>query len=282
MKIQRILICSFLLGTGILTAATAQAQTAGLGLNPSRLEMEVGAGQEKTMAFDIESPVSESSIRGRLLLSLTDWDVNQDGTVKYSDPGTLPMSASSWVVFSPTGVTITSGQTQQARVTVRVPKGAVPGVYRSGIFVQERPPATPAKKGEHLVYLRYRFVLSLYVIVSSVRGHGELVDAKVEHRDNLWKIAYALRNTGARHVRPLVSWSLRNPAGETVASMKDYESMVLLPGRELKHSFPIAADLPSGDYLVETLVDFQDSSPLQSMKRTIRIGAPVLRAAGAK
>jgi hypothetical protein len=65
---------------------------------------------------------------------------------------------------------------------------------------------------------------------------------------------------------------VRNPAGKTVASMKEYESIVLLPGRELKHSFTLGTDLPSGDYVVETVVDFQDQSPLQSMKRTVRIG----------
>ena len=116
-------------------AGLAFGQTGGMGLNPSRLELEIGPGQEKTTVFEIESPPSDVTVRGRLLLSLTDWDVNEDGLLRYVDPSTLPQSASSWVVFSPSAVTIASGQSHMVRVTVRVPKDAAPGVYRSALFV---------------------------------------------------------------------------------------------------------------------------------------------------
>src|SRR5688572_32579755 len=91
-----------------VSAGSVFGQTGGMGLNPSRLELEIGPGQEKTTAFEIESPPSDVTVRGRLLLSLTDWDVSEEGSLNYVDPSSLPQSASSWVVFSPSAVTIAS------------------------------------------------------------------------------------------------------------------------------------------------------------------------------
>jgi len=70
-----------LLGLILAGVANSHAQTAGLGLDPGRMEVEMKPGQEKTIAFTIDSPSSEIPVRGRLLLSLTDWDVNEDTSI---------------------------------------------------------------------------------------------------------------------------------------------------------------------------------------------------------
>src|SRR5437870_6714977 len=116
----------------------AAAQTAGLGLDPGRMEITIKPGQEKTIGFTIDSPFSEVPVRGRLLLSLSDWNVNEDTSIAYAEAGSSKNSAAPWVVFSPAGLTISSGQKQLVRVTVRVPPQTAPGEYRTAIFVQER------------------------------------------------------------------------------------------------------------------------------------------------
>jgi hypothetical protein len=248
----------------------AFGQTGGMGLNPSRLELEVRPGQEKTTAFEIESPPSEETVRGRLLLSLTDWDVNEDGTLLYAAPSTLPQSASSWVIFSPSAVTISSGQSHMVRVTVRAPKDAVPGVYRTALFVQERPPAAPVQKGQHLVYLRLRYVFTLYVIVPPVQKSAEIVDVQLlDNKDNT-QLVCEMRTAGSSHVRPLISVTVRDTEQNQTANLRHYESIVLLPGNTLKQALPIPR-LEPGEYEVLVQVDFQDGSALQSVSRTVRL-----------
>src|ERR1700740_1800938 len=88
-----------------LSRFEALAQTAGLGLDPGRMEITMKPGQEKTIGFTIDSPFSDVPVRGRLLLSLTDWNVNEDTSILYAEPGSMKNSASPWVVFSPAGVT---------------------------------------------------------------------------------------------------------------------------------------------------------------------------------
>ncbi len=116
------LVAAVLLLSGPRPLLFAQGGTTGMGLNPSRAEVEILPGTEKTLAFEIESPPSNSPVRGRLLLSSTDWTISEDGAVQFPDPGTLPDSASRWIVFSPSAVSISSGQKQMVRVTVSVPE----------------------------------------------------------------------------------------------------------------------------------------------------------------
>lgn len=250
------------------------AQSAGLGLNPSRLEVEVSPGSEKTIGFEIESPPSGTVVRGRLLLSATDWSINEDAAVVYADPGTLPKSASNWIVYSPSAVSIASGQKQLVRVTVTVPATANPGVYRTAIFVQERPPATPPKPGERLLYIRLRYVFTLYVIVGEVAGDGQLNNVEIVYSRTSPQVILDMSNSGDRHVRPIISWVIRDASQKEVASLSKHEAMVVLPNARLKQAFPVPVQLPAGRYELSAQADFQDGRPIQLLRRVVEITPP--------
>ena len=252
------------------------AQTSGIGLNPARLEIEVNAGQEKTVAFEIESPPSDVTVRGRLLLSMTDWDLDEHGAIRYVDSGTLTDSASSWIVFSPAAVSISSGETHLVRVTIRVPSVTVPGLYRAGIFVQERPPAAPPRRGDPVIYVRFRYVFALYVIVPPVSRQGELVDVQMQTNGQGLDLVCEMRNNGSQLLRPLISWFLDDAESKEIASERYFEGTVVLPDHTMKQSFPILAGLPPGKYEIRAEVDFQDEGPRQSVRRTVTIGASQL------
>lgn len=253
-----------------IAAPMVHAQTSGLGLNPGKAEVEINPGTEKTIGFRIESPPSDVAVRGRLLLSPTDWSLDEQGTASYSDPGTHSDSASSWILFSPSAASISSGQTQLVRVTVKVPAETKSGVYRTGIFVQERPPATPPSTGEHLVFFRFRYVFTLYVIVPPVAGQGQLLDVAMNRDKDGIHLVYDMSNMGSRHVRPRLTWSIRNGQTE-ISAVKNLESTVLLPFSKLTASPVIAHDLPPGKYEINAEVDFHDGRPIQAVKRMVDI-----------
>jgi P pilus assembly chaperone PapD len=235
-----------------------------------RLEMEVVPGKSKTASFMIESPPSDADVRGRLILSLTDWNIHEDTSVTYYDAGTQPRSASPWLIFSPSDLTIASGQQKLVRVTANVPVGTPPGVYTSGIFVQERPPARQPLKGEQLIYFRFRYVVTLYVIVGPVSGKGEIADLQLTRDERGLRLVCQLKNSGTRHLRPYISWFLRSGTEEIVAE-KDIETTVLLPAATTKETLVIPTPLPPGEYEIEAKVDFRDGQPLQTIKRKVDI-----------
>jgi hypothetical protein len=253
----------------VVPAGNANAQTAGLGLNPGRVEIELKPGQERTVGFTIDSPPSDVPVRGQLLLSLTDWNVTEDTSIVYSDAGSTQHSASPWVVFSPSALTISSGQKQLARVTVRVPLQTAPGLYRTAIFIQERPPATPPKSGEQLVYIRFRYAFFLYVIVPPVSVQPEVADLRLQVSPNGVRVICEMTNHGSRHVRPVLTLSIRNSKNEEIRSVRNYEATVLLPFSTNRETLPLNENLTPGEYEISAQVDFQDNGPLQSIRRTV-------------
>ena len=253
--------------------AAGEAQTAGLGLRPMRLEMDVTPGRDKTMSFVIESAPSDPPVRGRLLLTLGDWTIAEDTTVSYHDPGSHPDSASPWLVLSSADVPIESGQERLVRVTARVPAGVAPGVYTSAIFVQERPPASPPQLGEHHLYFRFRYVVTVYVIVSPVAPRGEVEDVRlVSSPAGVQQLATRLTNTGTRHARPTMDWSVRR-AGLDVAVWKNIAATVLLPASSITETIPLTDALTPGEYEIEVQVDFHDGGPIHAVRRPVVIDA---------
>jgi P pilus assembly chaperone PapD len=238
------------------------------------MEVELRPGAERTVAFEIEAPPSEQRVSGRLLLSVTDWTINEDSSVVYTDPGSQPNSASSWITFSPSAVTIFSGQRQLVRITIKVPADAQPGDYRTALFIQERPPATAPKAGERLIYLRFRYVFTLYVLLPPITMQGELDGIRLQNDSRGTQLIFEMTNKGSRHLRPRVSWSIRDSSQAEVRSAKNQETTVLLPFARLKE--PMFIDpLSPGQYEVSGQTDFQDGGPIQSIRRTVEITAPV-------
>jgi P pilus assembly chaperone PapD len=267
-RLRAFFLCVCLIGT---LSGSVNAQTAGLGIRPMRLEMEVVPGKSKTASFLIESPPSDEDVRGRLILSLTDWVIHEDTTVSYVEAGSQSMSASPWIVFSPSDVTISSGQERLVRVTANVPVGTPPGVYRSALFVQERPPARQPKAGERLVFFRFRYVVTIYVIVQPVSGKGEIADLQLTRNAQGLHLVCQLKNNGTRHLRPSISWFLRSDSEEELVAEKNVETTVLLPAATTKESLTIPLPLSPGEYEIEAQVDFHDGQALQTIKRKVDI-----------
>ena len=251
----------------------AWAGTAGLALQPGRLEIEVKPGAQKTVSFEIESPPSDEAVRGRLLLSLTDWDLSEDGALTFQEPASQKMSAAPWITFTPAAISIASGEKYLARVTVDVPAGTQPGVYRAGIFVQERPSAAPPKPGDHNILFRFRYMEVLYVIVGPVAARPSLVDAGLEPIGPKLQIVCKMKNEGSGFVRPYITWTLRSESHQVVAQMKSHEVTILLPMVALSERYPLETISP-GKYELSVAVDFRDDGPVQSIVRTVEIAAP--------
>ena len=224
------------------------------------------------MSFVIESAPSDVPVRGRLQLTLGDWAIAEDTRVSYHEAGSLPNSASPWLILSSADVPIESGQERLVRVTARVPAGVPPGVYTSAIFVQERPPAAPPALGEHNVYFRFRYVVTAYVIVSPVEPKGEVEDIRLTSSpDGTYQLTTRLTNTGTRHTRPTLSWIVRHD-GQEVATVTDVEATVLLPASSTIETLRLTDALPPGEYQIEVQADFHDGHAIQAVQRAVLVG----------
>jgi hypothetical protein len=167
-------------------------------------------------------------------------------------------------------LSIASGQKQLIRVTVRVPESTHRGLYKTAVMMQERPPAADPKPGDRNVYLRFRYVFTLYVIVPPVEKAAELADLQVVKSDKGMAVVCVMQNQGTLHLRPYISWVLKDSEGNELAAERNYESKVLLPLAKLNERFFID-DLPNGEYEVTTQVDFGDAGAIQAATRKIQV-----------
>jgi hypothetical protein len=249
-------------------------------MNPGKMEIEASPGAEKTVAFEITAAAAPVPERGRIMVSPTDWTILEDGSLTFGQSGSQGQSASSWIDFSPTAFTIGSAQTQLVRITVRVPEKTPPGVYRTGLFVQERPSATPPEAGLRVINVRVRYVFLLYVIVGPVSSHSELVNVEADNGSGPLRLICEMKNTGSRHARPLVFWSIRHDGVAETDARGKVEATVLLPDATLREAYSLEyVKLAPGRYQASVFVDFQDGQPQQSMSRDFEVPAPAAQIA---
>lgn len=261
-------------------AGAAQAQNLGFGIDPGRVEVAVQPGEERTVAFYVEAPPSEPAERNRLMLSLSDWNLNEEASLVFADAGSLVQSASPWITYSPSSLVVASGERQLVRVTIRVPPTARDGVYRASVLIQQRPPAAPPQLGEHLLNIRLRYAFILYVLVGELDGRGEFSDCRLQTIRDTYRLACEMSNHGTLHVRPLLSVSVRDRHGVEVGAVRRHESTVVLPGALVREPLALPAALAPGDYEVVAQVDFRDGHPIQQIRKSVTIADPV-RAASA-
>jgi hypothetical protein len=251
-------------------------QTPAFSLNPGKMEIEVNPGTEKTAAFEIAAASAPVPERGRIMVSQTDWTIMEDGSLTFNPPGSSEKpSATSWITFSPSAFTLEAARTQLVRITVKVPEKTPPGVYRTGLFVQERPSAAPPDPGLRVINVRVRYVFLLYVLVPPISSHAELVNVEADTSNGPPRLICEMKNTGNRHARPLVFWNIRRDGAAVAEARGKAEATVLLPDATLREAYSLQyLTLAPGRYQASVFVDFQDGQPQQSMSRDFEVLAP--------
>src|SRR5688572_9600595 len=120
------------------SAERSQETTGGrISLAPARVELEMTPGAETTMVVDLDyNGAVENPQPMRIVASLNDWTIQRNGELEFKKANTLPNSASSWLIFSPAETTVMPGHTHSIRVTISVPKDAIPGDHLTALIVR--------------------------------------------------------------------------------------------------------------------------------------------------
>jgi len=233
----------------------------GISLAPARIELEMQPGTETTMVVNLDyHSTSENSQPVRIVASLNDWTIDRDGQVKFERANTLPNSASSWLIYSPTETTVTPGNLHAIRVTVSVPKDATPGDHLTALIVEQRPDNIKLTENRRQVVIRYRMGAVFYIKVPQLRRQGSLESLRAETKDDQILVIPLLKNTGNSVIRPITSVKVTDNAGVAVAELPQKESLPLLGGSELVQPLVLESRLAPGTYTVKYRVDFQDGS----------------------
>jgi hypothetical protein len=218
-------------------------------------------GSETTVVVNLDyHTTTENSQPVRIIASLNDWTMDRMGQVQFERAGTLPNSASPWLIYSPAETTVVPGNLHAIRVTISVPKDATPGDHLSALIVEQRPDNIKLNQNRRQVVIRYRMAAVFYIKVPQLRRQGSLESLKAEATGDQVVVIPLLKNTGNSVVRPLTSLKVTDSSGVAVAELPQKESLPLLGGAELVQPLLLETRLAPGTYSVKYRVDFQDGS----------------------
>jgi hypothetical protein len=241
--------------------ATPQPTGNGISVAPARFELEMMPGSEITVVVNLDyHSATENAQPVRIVASLNDWTIDRNGQVQFAKVGTLPGSASSWLIYSPAETTVIPGNLHAIRVTVSVPKDATPGDHLSALIIEQRPDNIKLNENRRQMVIRYRMAAVFYIKVPQLRRQGSLESLRAEVKEDQVVVTPLLKNAGNSVIRPLTSLKVTDSAGVAVAELPQKESLPLLGGSELIQPLVVETRLPPGTYNVKYRVDFQDGS----------------------
>ena len=235
-----------------------------IAISPSRIELLMLSGTEKTVVVNlIYSSDPGKGQPTRVLAYLGDWSITRQGKVDFFPAGSRANSASPWLVYSPTEVTVIPGKSHPIRVTVSVPKDAAPGEHITALFVEPRPDDIKLEQNNRKqVRVKFRLAAVFYVMVPTLTQDASLENLKAEATEKALIVTPVLRNKGNTHVRPIYSIKLLDKSGATIAESSETESLPVLVGSETEIPLVIEKVLPAGSYSVRYRVKFTENGPV--------------------
>lgn len=253
---------------------SVNAQAGAIGLDPTRIEVVIPAGTEKTVGATVGYSREIAGVElppARLISRMEDWTITPDGDVKFAPVNTLERSAASWVTASTSELTLAPETQKVIRFTVSVPKNTAPGDYYFAAYVESRDAPPPPKEGEKRITISFRNYLMVYVLVPGLTFEGELRGLATKVINGIPVVSPTLGNKGNSRLRPKHSFEIRDSADRVVFDSQPSEARVLLGGHSWQMPYIVDAKLPIGLYKVAYKVDFGDKKAVQIGRTTFEI-----------
>jgi hypothetical protein len=236
----------------------SSSRSDGIALAPARFELEMQPGSETTVVINLDYHTARTDVPpSRIIASLNDWNINRSGELEFYKAGTQARSASPWIIYSPSEVTVQPGQTHSIRVTISVPKDATPGDHLAALIVEQRPDTIKYNRSARQMLVRFRMASMFYITVPQSTRRGTLENLQATADPQGITITPTLKNEGNSVIRPLSSVQITDSRGRTLFQLPEDESLPVLGNSLLSKSLRIDQTLPPGTYTVKYKVDFQ-------------------------
>jgi hypothetical protein len=222
-------------------------------LNGLTHEFRVRAGEHQKGYIDVRNVGKKAA---RVTLDVQDYAFYANGNTDYLSSGTLERSNASWIILSPSFITLESGQDFRFVFEIQVPEqDTLSGTFWSIIMVEsDRALDTSIMEGGFAVSSKVRYGVQ---IVTEVPGETipmlEFRDVTVDRGDSAYLLTVDIYNVGTVKLRPTPTLEVFHSDGHSLGSFSA-EPRRLYPGTS--HRFEILLpDLEPGKYTGILLAD---------------------------
>ena len=239
----------FMLGMSLLASFSALTglQAATIRISAPRVELALSPGETYSGEIVTENPTDEET---KVKIYLEDWIYTPGGTgeKKFTPASTTPLSASSWITFSPAEDVIKPFGRTTVRYTVVVPPNAKGGHYAVLFFETLLGTVTEEEGVNVLVAGR---VGALFFIetknVTERSGKIEAVDITPPAGNKPMEILTRFRNTGNVDISVGGKYLVMDPEGK-VQARGDLNKIYTFPGAMESGNTQVVGRLAKGAY----------------------------------
>ncbi|MGB3626471.1 MAG: hypothetical protein WA989_11600 [Henriciella sp.] len=211
-----------------------------VGLQPTTVEMSADPGNRQRQVISISNSDSDAPIS--LTIGLADWTLARDGQIRLSPPGEREESASDWVRFSPSFVTLEPGESQKILVDIIAPaKLARTGDYRFAVLASTILP--DRQGGQSGILKKYEIASLFYLTTDRAMSHPAVRDVRLSvAADGRQTLKLMVENSGNAHAR-LNGDVLIEGKGERIEI--PISNLVVLENSEREFDVPFEGPLPA-------------------------------------
>jgi hypothetical protein len=223
-------------------------QQASIAITPASIDAKVKRGMSYTQNFSLTNNTG-TTLRFRCAVNDMWYDA-QNNRVN-GRPGTLPRSASLWIQFTPSEITIEPNSSATVKAVITVPRDAAGSFYAVPVFEGmpiEKATITQTNVSTASIGIKFRGLM-MFTTDEGSEYNIEIMDGKVlpPTTSSELELNLDLRNRGTAHAHVRGAFAILNASG-ALAGRGNIEGKRFLPSQRNLIKSKWAGELPPGKY----------------------------------
>jgi P pilus assembly chaperone PapD len=247
-----------------------------IGMNTYAQELEVSPGTLSFATNPGSSQTQQITLRNKgnteqsFVFNLSDWLTDENGEVRYFNPGSTPRSCADWITVSPALVTLQPNEQATVNVTMLVPNDNSSTKW-AVLFVQSAKEQTGPKAVDKDMALGVQVALRIAVTIYQSPASNTLYKGTIEGlteqigEDNSRTYSSQVINLGDKVLNCKVYFTITNleTAEEITSTPVEFS---LLPETNKKVSYKHEKPLEKGKYSVAAILDYGFNNELEGVQ----------------
>jgi len=243
-----------------------------LEVTPAKLNFTANPGSSQTKQVHVRN---KGTTQQNFIFNLSDWLTDENGEVKYFEPGTVERSCSKWLTVSPPLLTLQPNETGTVNVTILVPENDNSTKW-SVMFVQSAVEKTGAGAIDKNIQMGIKISARIAIPIFQSPPSNTLYKASIEGLsetigdDNKRTYKSKVINLGDKILNCKVFFTVSN-----IATAEEFTSdpieFSLLPESSKNITYTLDKELAPGKYSVAAILDYGYNDELEGVQLDIEV-----------
>lgn len=243
-----------------------------LEVSPGTLNFATNPGSSQTQQVMLKN---KSNFEQSYVFNLSDWLIDQNGEVKYFEPGTTARSCTDWITVSPSLVTLQPNETARINVTMLVPNDNNSTKW-AVLFINSAVEQTGPKAVDKEMKLGVQLALRIAVNIIQSPASNTLYKGTIEGlaetvgEDNSRTYSSRVINLGDKLLNCKVYFLISNLETAQEITSEPIE-FTLLPDVSKDVKYTLEEPLEKGNYSVAAILDYGYNEELEGVQLEIEV-----------